>query len=252
MPGLGIMAATVGALGSWWNARQQQKYARINTDRANAANREMAAYSYSKDVEMMNRNNAYNSPEQQMQRLQDAGLNPNNAYGSGSVTGNTSGQLPKYNAPTMQFGYKPGIDLPAMISQYQDVAMKAAQTDQIKSQTELTEQSTLNAEIGGRIAYLKEYGIPYDNASKFMKTQREQNELNYQKAFLEQKNRKNELEIGLYGDKQESLRSSNEKRRAELVFQQHKNDLMKMGITTSDDVRFRVMIQMLNAAGVGF
>ena len=35
--------------------------------------------------------NDYNHPIQQMERLKAAGLNPNLVYGSGSVTGNTSG-----------------------------------------------------------------------------------------------------------------------------------------------------------------
>lgn len=248
--GLGIYAATLGALGSWYQARQAAKVAKYNTDATNAANQRMAEYAYSRDVEMMNRTNAYNSPEQQMERLKNAGLNPNLIYGSGGSVGNMSGAAPKYQAPTMQYAYKPGIDLPGMIGMYQDVAMKAAQTDQIRAQTNLTEQSTLNAQVMERIQKLKEFGVPYDNASKWNKIQKEQKDLNYQQQFLEQKARKQELEIGMYGSKQENLDTQTEKRRAEIIFQQYKNDLLKMGITTSDDVRFRVMLQMLNASGV--
>lgn len=53
---------------------------------------------YAHDVDMWNRANEYNSPASQMQRLKAAGLNPNLAYGSGSVAGNTTSQLPKYQA----------------------------------------------------------------------------------------------------------------------------------------------------------
>ena len=67
---------------------------------ANKANMELAKYAYEKDLEMWNRNNEYNSPEKQMERLRAAGLNPNLVYGNGAV-GNTSGDTPKFHAPTI-------------------------------------------------------------------------------------------------------------------------------------------------------
>ena len=41
--------------------------------------------------DMINRQNVYNSPANQMKRLQEAGLNPNLVYSGGNVTGNQSG-----------------------------------------------------------------------------------------------------------------------------------------------------------------
>lgn len=41
--------------------------------------------------DLINRQNVYNSPANQMRRLQEAGLNPNLVYGGGAVTGNQSG-----------------------------------------------------------------------------------------------------------------------------------------------------------------
>ncbi len=46
-------------------------------------------YEYQKDL--INRQNVYNSPANQMKRLQEAGLNPNLVYGGGNVSGNQSG-----------------------------------------------------------------------------------------------------------------------------------------------------------------
>lgn len=91
----------------------------------------MAEYAYSKDLEMWNRQNEYNRPEAQMDRLKAAGLNPNLVYGSGSVAGNTSGQMPKYNAPKMEYKYSP-LDVSQMIGAYQDFAIKQAQTDLLR------------------------------------------------------------------------------------------------------------------------
>lgn len=44
-------------------------------------------------LELWNMENAYNSPLQQMQRLQEAGLNPMLVYSSGNVTGNSSSSI---------------------------------------------------------------------------------------------------------------------------------------------------------------
>lgn len=66
----------------------------------NKANRQLAEYEWSKNLEMWNLQNEYNSPTAQMQRLKDAGLNPNMMYGNIS-SGNAS-VLPKYQAPTQQ------------------------------------------------------------------------------------------------------------------------------------------------------
>lgn len=86
--------------------------------------REMADYAYTKDLEMWQRANEYNAPAAQMERLKEAGLNPNMVYGSGSAVGNTSTQTPKYqkyDTPTAAF------QLPMManvLNQYQDLRIK--------------------------------------------------------------------------------------------------------------------------------
>lgn len=67
----------------------------------NKANMELAKYQYEKNLEMWNRNNEYNNPQNQMARLKAAGLNPNLVYGQGSV-GNASSTPPQFEAPTMQ------------------------------------------------------------------------------------------------------------------------------------------------------
>lgn len=66
----------------------------------NRANRELAEYSYSKDLEQWNRQNEYNLPINQMRRYEDAGLNPNLIYGQGD-NGNAKSS-PSYPTPTMQ------------------------------------------------------------------------------------------------------------------------------------------------------
>ena len=59
-------------------------------------NKKLAQYSFNKNVEMWNMQNAYNAPKQQMSRLQEAGLNPNLIYGKGTP-GNAQ-TMPQYQA----------------------------------------------------------------------------------------------------------------------------------------------------------
>lgn len=61
--------------------KQQNKANQKAVDRANAY-----------DMYTWDLANQYNDPKSQMERLKAAGLNPNLVYGSGNVTGNTTGQ----------------------------------------------------------------------------------------------------------------------------------------------------------------
>lgn len=67
---------------------------------ANKANMELAKYRYEKDLEMWNRQNAYNTPAAQMQRYAAAGINPNTVVSQGS-NGNAS-SAPSFEAPEIK------------------------------------------------------------------------------------------------------------------------------------------------------
>lgn len=66
-------------------------------------NKEMAELQNQYNIDMWNRQNEYNSPLQQMNRLKEAGLNPNLMYSQGNV-GNASSapQMSAPNAPDAQ------------------------------------------------------------------------------------------------------------------------------------------------------
>lgn len=66
----------------------------------NEYNKEQAALQNQYNIDMWNRQNEYNSPASQMNRLKEAGLNPNLMYGQGS-TGNAS-SAPSQVAPQKQ------------------------------------------------------------------------------------------------------------------------------------------------------
>lgn len=92
--------------------------------------REMADTQYQRDVEMWNRMNEYNTPENQRKRLEEANLNPALMYKS--MPQNVATQMPKtqkYDTPVAQWNPLNGIQ---MLSGYQDVKIKKGQEESIK------------------------------------------------------------------------------------------------------------------------
>lgn len=135
---------------------------------ANAANMEIARYQYRKNLEMWNRQNAYNHPSKQMERLSAAGLNPHLVYGSGSASGNTASAPPEFHAPTMQayqgFG---DLGVGAGISAY-------LQAQQTEASVANTNADTHNKELEGE---LKQYQVDttiLDTTSRLMSILKDQ------------------------------------------------------------------------------
>lgn len=108
------------------------------------AQKALADHQYNLNMEGWNRQNEYNTPINQMRRLQAAGLNPNLVYGNGSVAGNTTSQVPHYEAPTAG-RYQPNLDLQGAIGGalqlYTDMRTKDAQRDLLLQQS-LTQAET--------------------------------------------------------------------------------------------------------------
>ena len=117
-----------------------------NTKATIKANKELAEYQYTKDLEMWNRANEYNAPVAQMQRIKAAGLNKNLVYGTG-VTGNTATQTPKYQAPNVQYDIHPRLGLTEAISAYQDFKLKKQQVSNMQAQNANIVATTLTEAI---------------------------------------------------------------------------------------------------------
>lgn len=87
------------------------------------------------------RQNDYNSPAAQMQRLKDAGLNPALVYENGATTASVpirSADAPSWNPKAATFD--PGAAVGAGLGAYYDTALKQAQTDNLRKQVEVSEQ----------------------------------------------------------------------------------------------------------------
>lgn len=91
-----------------------------------------------------NRQNQYNSPAAQMQRLRDANLNPNLVYGNGATT--TAGvvrstDVKGWNPQAPQ--YHPEEAVSSGLSAYYDIKLKEAQVDLLKQQNTVSTQDAL-------------------------------------------------------------------------------------------------------------
>lgn len=140
----------------------------VGTILQNRANRKLAEYEYSKNLEMWNKQNQYNTPSAQMQRFKDAGLNPNLIYGQGTPGNAVS--LPKYQAPTVD--YKHMIpDAVGMLGKYQDLTLGKAQIDNAKAQNDLIKANTtvslLNAGHKDLELGLDKIYMPFNKQSEY-------------------------------------------------------------------------------------
>lgn len=133
-------AGAISAAGSLLNTGLSIGMANLSYKNA----RKMADYQYSKAIEMWNRQNEYNLPANQMQRLQSAGLNPNLVYGSGTVAGNTSSDYPTYNTPeTNQYQNIRPIDVNGALQTITNIELQQSQAANLDAQT-----ANINSRMG--------------------------------------------------------------------------------------------------------
>lgn len=164
---MGIISAIIGAASqaatSDINYQAQVETNKINkqiADDYNQMQRDLAQSQMDYDREMWEKNNdynywlwqqqnEYNSPAAQMERYQQAGLNPNLIYGQQNTAGSIqsssplTARSPNLTKATMQ-APQTSFDLLPVLQQFQDFKVKDAQINNIKSQTALNAQKQLS------------------------------------------------------------------------------------------------------------
>lgn len=193
----------------------------LGNKQTNEGNMKLAEYQHQKNMEMWDKNNQYNSPQNQMARLKAAGLNPNLVYGSGAVA-NSSGQIPQYQAPKVDWRMQSPIDMNSVLQTYQSLALNNAQVDNIKSQTEKTKTENL--------------GLISDLVGK-------------------QEGAKNAPKLAELGLSQKS--AENEEAQKRLVLQkldielkQMERDWAKQGMRSGDQIQWRMLFKALDEIGI--
>lgn len=114
---------------------------------ANRTNIQLHQSAFDQNKQMWHLQNEYNTPMAQMQRLQEAGLNPNLIYSS--MGQHTAGHAPQMQPAKVENELTPmqqAIQVMPLMSQYQDIEFKKAQTNNVEAQ---------NAVIGQQLNQLK-------------------------------------------------------------------------------------------------
>lgn len=237
---IAMLLSSVGTMvSSWFASRQSRK----NTESVNQTNLQLAEKEFASNKDMWQTQNIYNSPQEQMMRLKNAGLNPNLVYTGGNVTGNAASKAPEYNAPQIQ---KPEVypmnlmsNLPQMLSAYNDIKVKAAQTDNIKAATDVSRaQATTEALRAANLAA----NTDRTNFDLGLAKTLQENSIETAKANLQRTLSENERtlqEIGLYPLKTTEMRENIQNLR-------NRNELRNLGLTENDNVYGRMLIKLLN------
>lgn len=217
----------------------------IGNHQTNSANMELAKYQYKKDLEMWNANNIYNSPEQQMIRLSQAGLNPNLVYGNGSVVGNTSGQLPKYQAPRMEYHYdNPFANAASVLTAYQNYKKTNAEIDLVNAQVDAVRQRTINDTLAAKVTELT---MPYKGIQE-----EERFNLIREQAWKEKYERMSsstKLEVlkRTIEDQVKSAALKNSLFTKDIDLKRFEIDLRKLGLGQNDNVLYRILGRTLSS-----
>lgn len=244
------VSSLVGWLGGRKNNREQVATAKYNTDQSIKANKELAQYAFDTNTEMWHRQNEYNSPQNQMKRLKSAGLNPHLVYGTGSVTGNTSGQMPQYQAPKADYNYSPAQLPVGELTKFTDTALRQAQVDNIKAQERNIEAKTITELV--RAGLLK-HSAAKEQTEAMVSAATADSRINtagYQSEIM-----KNQADASKYLS-QLSVAKLNESEKNQLrtdllnEFQKSRNKWEAAGIMPGDSVWIRAAAKILPQLGV--
>lgn len=142
-PGLGtviggIGGAAISAIGSFFGNKSNRKQSAEAFERESKFAREERLAQQQWIEQMYERNNSYNSPAAQMQRLKEAGLNPDLMYSRGDIGNATSPEAPA-QAPTPRFNVIPTNTYGQTAQIAADAGLKAAQSRLAESQSKKTD-----------------------------------------------------------------------------------------------------------------
>lgn len=146
--GTGLLGGIFGGFASMRNTNKATQTQQQVTADTNALNATLAREQQQWSESMIDKQNEYNSPVQQMARYQAAGLNPNLIYGNGASSAGNQMALPSYQRAEMQTPdvlsgglakAQAAMQLGQFIQQWQsgqaDIALKEAQAASIRQQT---------------------------------------------------------------------------------------------------------------------
>jgi hypothetical protein len=208
----------------------------------NSQNRKSQARADQYNQAQWNRNNAYNDPTAQMQRLRKAGLNPNMIYGASpsSATGNSGAP----SAPRKLVNHKME-DPSGSISNFANTEQKEVQTDNVKAQNTLLLQDAILKDIS-----IQKNALAFNKDSDVYRFSVDASRLGTEKLAQTVNGLKldNKLKKEGLADKLTTIKLSVDNAREQLTGEKLKNkiktfetELHKLGLTPSDPAWIRIM-----------
>lgn len=200
--------------------------------------------------------NQYNSPLQQMQRLREAGLNPNLVYGTGAV--NTAGMIKSTQGAAPDLGRAnvmplPTPDLGGVLGQMYSLQQTQAQTDNLKATNINLQKDAIlkDIAIGANATGASQKALQFKIDSTLQDTT-----VGVRKTELELK--KQGLELGkqsmkssMYDNLLKMAQTLEAKQRVEILQKEGKLkqldiNLRDIGLNPNDNVILRMIIQNLH------
>lgn len=163
-----MAGSAIGAAQNNNNIRRQLAFQKAENQKTREYNMMLARYQNQENLAQWNRQNQYNLPEKQMQRLRQAGLNPDLMYSNGTVGNSMSSPEMTSGAPASPMDYSPLGGMRTfgdVVSQTLNQEMQRAQIEAIKANTNKTKEETSQV-----IAVTD--GIKIDNLYKAAKEQK--------------------------------------------------------------------------------
>lgn len=191
------------------------------------------------NLEAWNMQNAYNTPQQQMERLLQAGLNPRLIYGSGSSAPNLASPQQVAEAPVRQAA---GTEVPNLLNYYQ-VRQADAQYENTIASTDIMRKTSALKDIEQGLKNL-------DLARETFRGKDAQLHAMFEtdmKKFTSLRSRhlmENEQTKGFQMDQLMEMRAKQSTGLdLDNAFKRYRNELAKLGIYQSDHPAMRVLIQ---------
>lgn len=216
------------------------------------------------EADQVAKQNAYNSPKEQMARLRAAGLNPNLVYGSSANVGNQT-TIPKYERAEITNPLSNlGSELPESILKHQNIKTQQIQNqrdillqDYQRTQNAIANQdlrtARANADVNELNALRARKLAPYtdqkqiaqsEGAVETVKSQKFVNSLNpLKRKELENSLRIQSANYDNLSQQQKNLKQDELLKREQIFFEKFKNRLADKGVTTSDNPVVRMLIE---------
>lgn len=127
----------------------------LSQQEANAENKRLVEKTNAANLDLWNRQNAYNTPVEQMKRLEAAGLSPQLAYGQ--VADSKAGSAPSMEAPQVEPARIRGEDLVSTLAMYQQVLNAAEANKGIRYENAMKAENAKYLKYENK--YLMDHGL---------------------------------------------------------------------------------------------